>query len=422
MEIKELQLKEGIHINEMDTSFLEKQFFVSYNGIQWKVVEPLYLFIQSIQNHETTDEYLNKYKKITGNDLPEEMIKKMTDLFLVKKGLIVGTDDPESGKMARNRKSKYLWGKVPFIKSKYTGFLKPLSYFYCKPVVITCLMFIVGCFIVSTVKLSLTLNSIIDLLSISITDSIKTIVIFIFGALFHEFGHMSYLTRNKIHVGDIGFAFYYTTPVFYSDVSYAWEMPRKKRQILDLGGLYFQSIYLSIVGLVGIITGQSFFSLAFVIGFLGIFNNLNPFLKMDGYWFVSDYLGIPNLHDKIILFWKSFILKNFNVNYDGENIIERIHAKEKRIFIIYAILTTFYMCFFYIGLFVVGYNVGIKIYDDIIKNSILDYGIVEFLKEDFMIIFTAFLIFRTFLILIKNIVKLFFKFMKTVILKAETEN
>ena len=117
-----------------------------------------------------------------------------------------------------------------------------MSYFYSKEVVITCLIFIVVCFIVSVVKLSMHLNSIIDLLSISITDSIKTIGIFIFGALFHEFGHMSYLTRNKIHVGDIGFAFYYTTPVFYSDVSNAWEMPRKKRQILDIGGIYFQSI------------------------------------------------------------------------------------------------------------------------------------------------------------------------------------
>ena len=107
MEIKELELKEGIHINEMDTSFLEKQFFVSYNGIQWKVIEPLYLFIQSIQNHETTEEYLNKYKKITGNDLPEEMVKKMTDLFLLKKGLIVGTDDPKTGRNGRDTSSIY---------------------------------------------------------------------------------------------------------------------------------------------------------------------------------------------------------------------------------------------------------------------------------------------------------------------------
>jgi len=73
---------------------------------------------------------------------------------------------------------------------------------------------------------------------------------------------------------------------------------RGQRAAVDLAGMYFQLV--AGTGLLALYTLTGYAPLAgtaLAIDASFLFN-LNPFLKMDGYWFVSDLLGIPNLWTK----------------------------------------------------------------------------------------------------------------------------
>lgn len=398
MDLKELRLKENIRMTTMDTSYLNSQFFVSLEGKQWRVEEAVYLLMKSISQNHSMNDFIEIYKEKTGKDISEKSIDYIIESFLIKRGLLLGTYDTVK-KDYLNVKSKFLWGKVPLIKKKYTGFLKIFGFLYYKPCVILCLIITICAMIYSTISLCTSGMDIGDFFRFSISDSFETLIIFFFAALFHEFGHMSYLIKNNISSGDIGFAFYYISPVFYSDVSSAWELPRKKRQILDIGGIYFQSFFLSIFGYLGIIFDRKGFILSFVIGIIYLYNNLNPFLKMDGYWFVSDHMGIPNLSKQMIDYWKNFILRLFKMPND-ETLKNNIKQSEYKKFVVYSWLAIGYMMFFSIGLIMLEYKMCNQLYKDIkiASQNVFYWGsILSFLKKDYMLILTFFLLLRVFI-------------------------
>jgi len=65
--------------------------------------------------------------------------------------------------------------------------------------------------------------------------------------------------------------------------------------IIDAGGVYVTLMLSWISLMVYLITGNEVAEILTAVYGLTAFFSLNPFLRMDGYWLVSDALGIPNL-------------------------------------------------------------------------------------------------------------------------------
>lgn len=119
------------------------------------------------------------------------------------------------------------------------------------------------------------------------------------ATLFHELGHASACRRFECPHGDIGFALYFIYPAFYTDVTKVWRLPRLKRAVVDVGGIYFQAILF--VALTGyfLLTHDAFaLRLLWAMNFM-MFLTLNPIFKMDGYWLLSDLSGLSNLHQQM---------------------------------------------------------------------------------------------------------------------------
>ena len=80
-----------------------------------------------------------------------------------------------------------------------------------------------------------------------------------FGALsfisvtFHEFGHASSAKYFGAKHGGIGGGFYLFSPVYFADVSDVWKLSRFKRIIVNVSGMYFESIMASIYIIVGLL-------------------------------------------------------------------------------------------------------------------------------------------------------------------------
>lgn len=129
------------------------------------------------------------------------------------------------------------------------------------------------------------------------------LVIFYFASiavtLFHELGHASACRRFEVPHGDIGFALYLIYPAFYTDVTKIWRLPRLKRAVVDLGGVYFQAILFIGLTLYVLLTHDLLtLRLLWAMNFM-MFLTLNPVFKMDGYWLLTDLSGLSNLHQQM---------------------------------------------------------------------------------------------------------------------------
>jgi putative peptide zinc metalloprotease protein len=111
----------------------------------------------------------------------------------------------------------------------------------------------------------------------------------------HELGHISACRRYGVSAGKIGAGLYLFLPVMYADLSSIWALSRRQRLVVNLGGIYFDFIFACILALIATATKDVQYAFAAFAVLASCLVNLNPFIKFDGYWCVSDLLGIPNL-------------------------------------------------------------------------------------------------------------------------------
>lgn len=115
------------------------------------------------------------------------------------------------------------------------------------------------------------------------------------GTICHEFGHASAAAHYGCRKMTIGWGLYIVYTVLWTNVSEAWRLPRRQRAMIDIGGVYFESLFLLLTLALYLETGNLVFLFAFVMIDVNIVMTLNPFLRMDGYWLISDLFGIVNL-------------------------------------------------------------------------------------------------------------------------------
>ena len=119
------------------------------------------------------------------------------------------------------------------------------------------------------------------------------------GTAFHEIGHATALRYGGGKPGAMGAGIYIVWPAFYTDVTDAYRLGRGGRIRTDLGGVYFNAIFL--LGIVGayIATGFEPLLVLLLVTHLQMLQQFLPFLRLDGYYLVADWTGIPDLFARI---------------------------------------------------------------------------------------------------------------------------
>jgi len=120
---------------------------------------------------------------------------------------------------------------------------------------------------------------------------ITLIILFI-----HELGHCVSAKKFNVKVTEIGLGIYFIFPVFFVNLNESWKLKKEKRTIINLSGIYTQLIIGFFLALCLYFFKENEILLSvFKINFYIILINLNPFLKFDGYWVVSDLIEDNNL-------------------------------------------------------------------------------------------------------------------------------
>ncbi len=119
--------------------------------------------------------------------------------------------------------------------------------------------------------------------------------------IFHEFGHAFACKHYGGHVPEMGAYFILFTPCAYVDASASWGFTRKQERIVVcLAGMYIESIIAALAVFLWAATGPSLLNsvahnVIFLAGTVTVLFNVNPLMRYDGYYILSDVVEVPNL-------------------------------------------------------------------------------------------------------------------------------
>src|SRR3954469_2198278 len=116
---------------------------------------------------------------------------------------------------------------------------------------------------------------------------------------FPECGHATACAYGGARPGVMGAGLYIVWPAFYTDVTDAYRLGKGGRLRTDLGGVYFNVVFM--LAVVGAYFATGYEPLLLVIPFmhLEIIHQFLPFIRLDGYYIVSDLTGVPDMFARI---------------------------------------------------------------------------------------------------------------------------
>lgn len=117
----------------------------------------------------------------------------------------------------------------------------------------------------------------------------------LFSVMMHELGHAAACRNRGVRHGPIGIMIYTVFPALYTDVNEAWRLCSRDRLLVDSAGLLMSFVLASTGAAMFLIAPSYPSAVLLVLNDSLLLVNLNPFLKMDGYWIISDLLRVPNL-------------------------------------------------------------------------------------------------------------------------------
>ncbi|PYF83295.1 putative peptide zinc metalloprotease protein [Marinomonas alcarazii] len=190
----------------------------------------------------------------------------------------------------------------------------------------------------------------------------------------HELGHAFVAKRYGCRVSSMGFALLLMTPILYTDTTDAWRLRSRFQRLSIVTAGVRVEIYIACVAtfLWGIVPDGGFRSVLFFVATTSwvssLLINISPFMRFDGYYALSDFLGMENLQPRSFLVGKWFLReKLFGFGFAPP---EPLNRKKCLLMVSYAWGTWVYRFFLFIGIAVLVYYFAFKL-----------LGIVLFLVE-----------------------------------------
>lgn len=325
------RLSRSIKISENgDTIVLNQREY----GYQLKLKKDFKYILLLMDGSRTIEQLKDEYEIYFGRSISSDALDKFIKERLQKNGFLEGVGNLKTRNSQAFLKAKFVIIKKGILEKIYhpnLNFIFEGQTFYS----ILFILFSAN-FYIFTTHLNIDLNS----------KSWLIFLILFICHLFHEVGHAMAAKAKQSSPGNIGFGFYFILPVFFVDLSDIWNIPKKDRIIVNLSGIFFDYLIGLCFGILFFISKNSLFLIIQIILFTKTFYNLNPVIRSDAYWVISDAFDKPNLYDNLTLEVRLLIKRLFNKKTEN-------NWKPNVALLIYGFLT---ICFW---VFVI-YNILIK--------------------------------------------------------------
>ena len=181
----------------------------------------------------------------------------------------------------------------------------------------------------------------------------------------HEMGHALAAKRQGCRVTSMGIAFLVMFPVLYTDTTDAWRLTcRNKRLRIVTAGVRVE-LYLALLATFlwcitpdGPLQSVMFF-IATTSWITSLLVNISPFLRFDGYYALSDWLGIENLQQRGFAMGRWYLRKVLFGLHDP--LPEPLPRDKVRLLIGYAWGTWVYRLFLFLGIALLVYHLFFKV-------------------------------------------------------------
>lgn len=153
-------------------------------------------------------------------------------------------------------------------------------------------------------------NGVVDVtLDVLITYSLYIVILFL-----HEFGHIAATLKAGLNSRCVNFGMYYVLPILYVRLDDTWTLSKEWRTKINLAGIFIELLAnIPIFLMVYLSPSQSLTLMVcytvFWMNTATLLFNLIPFLKLDGYWILSDMLNVPNLTAESNRWLRSLVVK-----------------------------------------------------------------------------------------------------------------
>jgi putative peptide zinc metalloprotease protein len=121
----------------------------------------------------------------------------------------------------------------------------------------------------------------------------------VLGTVFHECGHVAACRYGGARPGRMGFGLYLVWPALYADLTDAYRLDRAGRLRTDLGGVYFNLVFVVVLGAAWLATGFEALVVAIVLQHYQVLFQLVPVVRFDGHYIVSDLTGVPDVLSRV---------------------------------------------------------------------------------------------------------------------------
>jgi multidrug resistance efflux pump len=282
-----------------------------------------------------------------GTAVPPESLKAFLD-HLQRLGLL---ETEEAGAGRQRERGRRVRGDLfalrfkVFDPDRLFDRLVKLVWFCFTPAFLICstalILFAIGLTIVNWNEIALDLSRLyrVEILILA------WFTIFVVTTL-HEFAHGLTCKRFGGEVHELGFLLLFFQPAFYCNVSDAWLFPEKaKRLWVSFAGAYFEVFLWALATVAWRVTNpETWVSSAalVVMGTSAIRSlfNLNPLIKLDGYYLLSDALEVPNLRARAFGYLKAMIKRMWGAPLPDT--VSDAPRRERRIFLAYSLLAGAY--------------------------------------------------------------------------------
>jgi len=292
------------------------------------------------------------YDKLSPGKYSLPKVEHLVENFLLPKSLLVDLSVPAALTQISAKRASYLFAKVRLVPQHIIYPVAKLFGWAFDKRILTGWLAI---FVLTHLIFYLWLLPNLGTNSSHFGGSTVSIVMLLslLGAFIHETGHASALVSYGCRQTEIGFGIYLYFPVLYTDVSEAWKLSRQQRAMIDVAGVYFQSVFqLLLLGLF-FINGSPVPIYFFLFTDLIMFRTMNPFLRMDGYWLVADLFGIFNLREQSTKLMRYHLYKLFGVSREERTPLHNLRPGARVALAVYSVLSTVF--FFYICAIMIRY-------------------------------------------------------------------
>ena len=323
-------------VGEMpETAFQDRQWLIKRGGRFLQVSELLYRVAELADGRHTLPEIAAAVTDATEWLVTETHVRQIIESKLIPLGVIRGPQDDGLQPLPQRPRS-------PLALNLRTKVLKPavidpvtrvLQHLYAPILLIPLLAVAIIAHWWLYVRYDIQQG-----LAELVTAPVYTLLLFpviILGAVFHEFGHASALRYGGGRARSIGVGLYLIFPAFYTDTTDSYRLGRWARVRTDLGGIYFHLLFAIGLVVAYLSTGYDFLAMAVFLVNLDMARQLNPIIRLDGYWLLSDLTGIPDLFTHV----GSFIRNASTLSLRGARQAANLKPWAEKVFLAYLLIT-----------------------------------------------------------------------------------